>query len=118
MYRNPTKMLHIFLSLKYYPMYGNLEHFRHLPDDLSWMIFKDPTNPLIVLRPDGESEFLQTEEQKMFLWVEWGVDREKDLILRVWQGKYKSDVFHIRQQDLPILFSTPIPWLDQPSQDL
>jgi|GEM_PF-6880494 hypothetical protein len=80
----------------------NERNFRHIPDNLSRAIFGALTNPLIVLTPDGASTYFQEADTKrnIFPYINW----KTNLVLRVWSGKMRTDVFEIRLEDLPILF--------------
>lgn len=80
----------------------NERNFRHIPDNLSRDIFGLPTHPLIVLTPDGASTYFKSADTKrnIFPFINW----KTNIVLWVWPGKIRTDVFEIRPEDLPILF--------------
>ena len=78
------------------------KNFRHIPENLSRDIFGAPTNPLIVLTPDGASTYFQSADMKKNIFP--FINRKTNIVLRVWPGKMRTDVFEIRPEDLPILF--------------
>jgi hypothetical protein len=66
-------------------------------------VFVAPVNPLIMINSDGTSTYTTVEYEKRLALKEYQAEPEGKMALIVWQGKYKSDVFEIRPEDIPVI---------------
>lgn len=77
--------------------------FRHMSEEGFPMgVFESSVNPLILVSKSGTSNFYQSEVDKrnvLDMFLNNGEDIQNDcMILFVWTGKWRSDVFEITKE--------------------
>lgn len=78
-------------------------NFRHMPEaGFPAGIFEAPVNPLILVSKSGTSNFYQAEHDKknvLAMFCNHEEVQQDSMLLFVWQGKMRSDVFEITLAD-------------------